>query len=518
MSLIEDFIYNGFFSEYLPEEFSLENPNRKSLLEIWESDRVSENSINIEPLSFNMSRFDENNKRRVIYLPEITSYIKLMVYIKEYNLLEELIEISKDKHSFSPILKNGNKFNKFEQIYNIEFDKELSNVSSNYICNIINKIKQSRGAKGILYLDIANFYLSIYTHLFPALKVGYEKALQMFLTNSNDKEYLIYKRLDELVRQLNGRRTNGILPGLLLSRIISEALLSCIDKEIENKGINFARYVDDYEIFIYDENDIDKIENTVSDILRKYFLMLNSQKTRYEKFPYYVVDNLDKILFSYNKGNLKSEELMELFNRFFKMENEHKGIIRYLLKSMSTMNTQINYEDKELFKSYLIEILVNNARSLIKVCEIFIDNKDKLDFNKTDQEIINNILLKNIESNNHLEVIWLVYLMIKIFGNEINLDIVEKVFKSDNDLAKIIILSECDKEHIDKYVRFINKDNMSWILGYQLYYFNYITIKDLCNFIKINKGFYKYLKKEKFSFYGENEKTCVEPSECEDLL
>lgn len=509
MSLIEDFIYNGFFSEYLPEEFSLENPNGKSLLEIWESDRVSENSINIEPLSFNMSRFDKNSRRRTIYLPEITSYIKLVVYIKENNLLEELIEIAKDEHSFSPILKNGNEFSKFEQIYNIEFDKELSNMGSNYICNIIDKIKQSKGAKGILYLDIANFYLSIYTHLFPVLKVGYENAQQMFLTGGNDEEYLIYKRLDELVRQLNGKRTNGILPGLLLSRIISEALLSCIDKEIENKGINFARYVDDYEIFIYDENDIDKIENTISDILRKYFLMLNSQKTRYEKFPYYVVDNLDKILCNYIEDKLKPEELMELFNQFFKMENEHKGIIRYLLKSISAVNEQINYEDKELFKSYLIDILVNNARSLIKVCEIFIKNKDELDFNKIDQEIINNILLKNIESNNHLEVIWLVYLIIKIFGNEINLDIVEKIFKSDNDLAKIIILSECEKKHIEEYIGFINKDSMSWILGYQLYYLNYITINDLCNFIKISKqkGFYKCLKEEMFSFYKKNEKT-----------
>lgn len=508
MNLIDDFMYNGFFSEYLPKEFSLESSNGKNIFEIWNSDRVSEDSVIVEPLSFNMSRFDKSGKRRIIYLPEITGYIRLVLYIKEHNLLDDLIKISKDEHSFSPILKDEKEFSKFEQIYNnIIINKEQSDIGSNYITNIIDKIKRSRGAKGILYLDITNFYLSIYTHIFPALKLGYEKALQMFRSNSDNEEYVNYKKLDELVRGLNGNRTNGILPGILLSRIISEALLSCIDKEIEKEKIYFVRYVDDYEIFIYDKNDIDKIENIILNILRKYHLMLNNQKTRYEEFPYYIVDNLDKILSNYLKDKIESEELMELFSYFFKMEDIHKGTIRYLLKSISVMDNQINCEDKELFKSYLIEILVNDNRSLIKVCELFIKNKNEFNFNEFDKEIIKSILLKNIESNNHLEGIWLIYLMIKIFGNEINSDMIIKIFESDNDLAKIIILLEIDEINIKKYFKYINKEKMSWILGYQLYYLNYIDIGELCEFINIKKqkGFYKYLKKERFSFYKKND-------------
>ena len=131
MNLIDDFMYNGFFSEYLPKEFSLESSNGKNIFEIWNSDRVSEDSVIVEPLSFNMSRFDKSGKRRIIYLPEITGYIRLVLYIKEHNLLDDLIKISKDEHSFSPILKDEKEFSKFEQIYNnIIINKEQSDIGS----------------------------------------------------------------------------------------------------------------------------------------------------------------------------------------------------------------------------------------------------------------------------------------------------------------------------------------------------------------------------------------------------
>ena len=100
----------------------------------------------------------------------------------------------------------------------------------------------------------------------------------------------------------------------------------------------------------------------------------------------------------------------------------------------------------------------------------------------------------------------MVNLMIKIFNNEIKSEIIEDIFKSDNDLAKIIVLLECnyDKDKIKGFVKkYIENEKMSWILGYQLYYLGCIDINNLIKFTKIKKqkGFYEQLKKEKFSFY-----------------
>ena len=50
--VIDDFIYDGFFSEYLPPLFSLRN-NDIDLLQIPLRDKIDL----IDPLSFNMSRF-----------------------------------------------------------------------------------------------------------------------------------------------------------------------------------------------------------------------------------------------------------------------------------------------------------------------------------------------------------------------------------------------------------------------------------------------------------------------------
>jgi len=91
---------------------------------------------------------------------------------------------------------------------------------------------------------------------------------------------------------MNVGRTNGLLPGILISQFLAESLLSRVDKELKNCGLNFVRYVDDYEIFIYDENQINRIHNSVVSTLKKFFLVLNNEKTKYTKFPFYVVENL----------------------------------------------------------------------------------------------------------------------------------------------------------------------------------------------------------------------------------
>ena len=85
----------------------------------------------------------------------------------------------------------------------------------------------------------------------------------------------------------NLNRTNGILPGILSSRIIAEALLTRIDKELDKLEINFARYVDDYEVFLYDDTE-KKVISDISKVLKKYGFSLNFEKTEIIDFPYYI--------------------------------------------------------------------------------------------------------------------------------------------------------------------------------------------------------------------------------------
>jgi len=218
--ITKDFMTKGLFSEYLPLNFNLENSN----IDIFNDIEISQSSDYIEPYKYTMSRFMDNEKRRVIYLPELTAYLTVVKYMKEKNIIKELIDISiQGNNSFSKLVQADGMLSKHEISYDISRsidDKNDEFAKSTYIPNVVEKINRAKGAKGILSLDISNFYGSIYTHILPSIRLGYEEANKQYkisLGNMQDEnvtsEYKKYKELDAKVRTLNAGRTNGLLTG-----------------------------------------------------------------------------------------------------------------------------------------------------------------------------------------------------------------------------------------------------------------------------------------------------------------
>ena len=454
-----------------------------------------------------MSRFAETSKRRIISLPEICSYLNLVKYIIENDFIEKFIEVSnKSNQSFSKLIQKNGKLIKHELNY-CNYDDKIyaEQEESTFISNTIEKLNRAKGAIGILHLDISNFFGSIYTHIIPAIFLGYEEAMKIF--KKEEKENSDYKKLCELdmkIRGMNGNRTNGLLIGPTISMLIGECLLSRIDKEIESKEINFTRYVDDYEIYIYDEGDIERYIGIISNILNKYYLNLNNEKIKYDKFPYYQYDNFEKIIKIFSLKERDECELMELFNIFFEFEEKgSKGAIRYLIKSMNKI--RIPKKEGGLYITYLLDILVNNERAFNKICNLLIIEKDniKIQTNKEFKKVIFDLLERCVQSKKDLEVIWLLYLLKSLGINnfeERNI-IKEKILKSENELAIIILFYEFDLTLEDKE-KIIGTAH-SWILLYQLYLEDLIE-KDVFqerSKVKKNIHFYNKLKYNKFSFY-----------------
>ena len=120
-------------------------------------------------------------------------------------------------------------------------------------------------------LDISNCFSSFYCHMIPAILLGLEKTKEeykKYLRSSEniDEVYKRYKGLDDIIRRQNENRTNGLLVGPSYARIIMEGVLTRIDMELEQKGISFSRYVDDYEVYLYNADD----EKGISVFLQKY--------------------------------------------------------------------------------------------------------------------------------------------------------------------------------------------------------------------------------------------------------
>lgn len=306
--------------------------------------------------------------------------------------------------------------------------------------------------------------------------------------------YVVYKKLDERVRRLNKNQSNGLLVGPVFSKIIAEGLLSRIDIELTEKELKFTRYVDDYEVYLDDQN-VDDVLSIFSSVLKKYGLHLNYSKTEVVEFPFYVVENFDKIINAYNSFAINDYDFMELFNQFYRIEKSGtKGAIRFLAKSIDS--GLIKYKDNDLFNSYILNIMSNDPRSLVNTCSILIKNKDVIAEKYIDK--IKKILLINIEKNFDLEVIWLLYLLIKTGNIIVDEKIINELLETKNELAITMILCSGLTIKIDK----IKDRANSWILNYELYVRDELDENEFKNKLNLNNNlrFYKKIKEKDLHF------------------
>lgn len=478
----------GLFSEYLPPCFKLDHR-----VFCWPPE---ESCDLIPPYCFTMSRFNGKQARRNIYIPEIGSYVVTHTFIKNSNILKELIEFTEsNSQSFSPILGEDDTIMKHEQSYDIvDIQVETSEMSI-YIKNIIKKIEKGVGAKQILKLDISNCFGSFYSHMIPVIMLGVDRAEEEYSKSlrqqPTDPIYTKYFKLDNINRKQNLNRTNGLLVGPLFSRIIAEALLTRIDIELMEEEIVFARYVDDYEIFLYELGEEQRIINIFVRILKKYGFSLNDEKTEIVDFPYYVTKNLEKIIAAYQKNDyLVSEELMELFNKFFELESSGtKGAVRFLLKSIE--KNPLSIKNYDLYRAYLLSILNNDDRSLTKVCSLLIEDIKQKPLEEDNINLINCLIIQHIELGHDLEVIWLLYLLIE--GNvEIADEIIDEIVGCNNELAQLMLFRK-NKMNQDQKIE-VKRRSKSWILLYELYVSNIISIEDLTIKLCLNKNIEMYSK------------------------
>ena len=159
--------------------------------------------------------------------------------------------------------------------------------------------------------------------------------------------------------------------------------------------------------------------------------------------------------------------------------------------------------DIKIIATYLIDVLVNDPRSLIKTCELIISIKDQLQLAEEDKQLIETLTLDQIHRNNQLETIWLIYLRLNLFKVKLSQEIIEAVAESPNELAKVMIIEECWSNLTSTMQEAFIASSFSWLLGYQLFLHGYINKDQFKQRAGINHSFryYNQLKKEGVSFY-----------------
>ena len=497
---------NGLFCNHIPYCFSTDKLSEKIEALKDEFKEISVNK-NVFPLTFTMNK--NSLVRRVIGVPNVFSYLKLLFHLE-------------DNWGF---LKNKSYSKNSESRINILLPKHYN---TNLKASLQTRHKKFVGYKIKLNLDISNCFDSIYTHSITWALLGKNKAKELFVSKDKtiftEEENNIYKiadKFDHLMQDLNGRQTNGIITGPYASVIFSEIILAEIDRILAEKEYNFTRYVDDYNFYFVNENLVQPAMEDIAKILKEYNFLLNTSKIKKENYPFDLSIDYQGLYLPYLK---KGEICNALYKALEYYKNGEEGAITYLLKMLESENFNGNF-NIELILNLILNIVINvpKVSSLgIKILEQNMTSK----FISNYKKILNLILNNELSLEHYHESMWLFYIIGK---KKVSIDIenLKLIFKSNNDFLIIMALNYIQEninyvyEHNNHYLGeenvikcladsfnnlslLIQKEDLRgqhWLLLYELAYHNY-SINGIIKIDKIKKTkLYQLLNENDINFY-----------------
>ena len=212
----------------------------------------------------------------------------------------------------------------------------------------------NQGYEWIIDLDLEKFFDN----------VPQDKLIRLVdnMVNDSDITALIHKYLKAGVL-INGEfeeTTIGTPQGGNLSPLLSNIYLNELDKELERRGLHFARYADDCVIFVKTENAAKRVMfHIVKFIETKLKLKVNAEKTHITK-----PNNLKYLGFSFwkDKEKWKSIPHQESFKKLFlKLKNLVKRSwsidLTYRIKKINeVLRGWINYYRQSFMKVKITKI------------------------------------------------------------------------------------------------------------------------------------------------------------------
>lgn len=277
------------------------------------------------------------------------------------------------------------------------------------------RIKRSAAKEYVLYLDIENFYSSIYTHTIDwALNDGNKRSHQEF----NNREH-IGVALDQDIRRSQHNETSGIVIGPVTSRIISEIIASHFDNVLKSNfdKLSGTRYVDDYHVFLNSKEEVDKVQIVLQKALSAFKLKFNEAKIYIDKLPE-VYSDFWTTHFEKTESLLKDEvgdkrELTRRFSKAFKLikETPDNPSLRYFFRVL---------EDDAVLSHFEISTVMNlishslriDPRCISRAC-ITLSKSGLVNDEIHDHiECLEAPLIKKSNLGYSFEVLWILYLFL----------------------------------------------------------------------------------------------------------
>lgn len=192
----------------------------------------------------------------------------------------------------------------------------------------------------IVKADISTCFPSIYTHSIPWALVGKEQAKK---TVRKENEW--YNRIDKACSDMRNGETHGLLIGPHASNLLSEIILTVIDKKLYDKSYRYVRNIDDYDCYVGSHDEAQRFLKDLEEALREFDLSLNHKKTKIVELPIGLEKNWKHQLNDLPKvgesGMVKYPQVNTFIDTALMLATEtgNFAIINYAIKKLKNQNS-----------------------------------------------------------------------------------------------------------------------------------------------------------------------------------
>ncbi|MBO0350740.1 RNA-directed DNA polymerase [Phormidium pseudopriestleyi FRX01] len=309
--------------------------------------------------------------------------------------------------------------------------------------------------KYLIKTDVKIFYPSIYTHSIPWALHGKETIRKK--ENRNNHSFL-GNCLDKLFQSANDGCTNGIPIGPVVSDIVSEIILSGIDRKLSTSLITegiindvaIVRFKDDYRILAKTESSGRSTLKFLQSALKEYRLELHDGKTEFHSLPNGLFRNWRSEYYNINpetKKNYDYEGFKEVCLSVIKIDKNNPGcgvIDRFLADLVNRKNYSIcvKLDKKSLPKVISLLLMLANLRiksfpKILGIIEAILQSNFGKIYTDSIVEHLEEFLaeLKTREIENSYLISWIVYF---IKSNKLEDKLKDKTHSFENPIVKAI--------------------------------------------------------------------------------
>lgn len=256
----------------------------------------------------------------------------------------------------------------------------------------------------ILKADISRFYPSVYTHSIPW-------AFHTKVAAKSQKGPALFgNSIDKAIRDGQDQQTMGIPIGPDTSLVIAEAILTCVDLELNKRiELNGFRYIDDFHLGFDTIGEAEDALSIIQELLNEFELALNPLKTDFIELPANFenigISELRAVSIRYEYNNQKSD-ILHYFNKAFHYSKEYprEPILKFAVSRL--LSEDIHEKNYNVFENLLLQCAIAQP-SCLKYVNNHIVKYNRIGYKQEAdkiEEVLNKAIFSEASSGHENEV------------------------------------------------------------------------------------------------------------------